>query len=148
MDKLLEDCKKHPGFKGIDRDMCIVESKTNTGTPLYIKIQENRIDAFRSDDAHVVATHKKGDKIKMELDEKLSDYFTKASVMEIRKHDDNDFSVDFQAGFQRGLFHHQTETDLCDSLSIHDYHINTNEPWMHWIGLDCEDEVVKDFLEG
>jgi len=146
--EMAEACKSHRGFISFRGNRCTVKSYSSSGVPLIIDITPDRIQAYRAEKANIVKTTIGDEGIKMEVEEELSDYFTKEPVMEISRRDDDNFMVDFEAGFQRGWFTGQSKKELCDRLPGDYSRINTRQPWLEWIGLSCKDKIVKMFVDG
>lgn len=144
----IKACKEHSKYYSFDGE-CVLESKASGGEPIMIKVSPDRIRAYRKHKPNIIKTGTDGEKIKMDTVPQLEHYFASSPVMEISKSiNDNEFIVDFEAGFQRGRYRHQTREDLCNHLTFDDSRINSKRPWLSWIGLDCSEDLINGFTEG
>src|SRR5204863_10043278 len=84
--------------------MTTLHRKTSMGVPVRIEIDEWTISAFREEPAQVLKReYRAGGSVHVEVESELSHHLTRAPVMTIRKcWSPGDFTVDFEAGFQRG----------------------------------------------
>src|SRR2546427_11196325 len=81
-----------------------LQRKTTMGVPVRIEIDEWTISAYREEPAQVLKSEYRVDgSVHVEVEPELSRHLTSEPVMTIRKNwSPGDFTVDFEAGFQRG----------------------------------------------
>jgi len=118
------------------------ERKTTMGIPVRIVIETNTIRAYRVEPAQVLTHEFKDGEMKTSVEPELSRYFTEEPVMEIRKHGCDDYTVDFDAGFQRGR------------ITVGQKELTTRCTWpqsgpgyLKWIGLSYADPEVRAWLK-
>lgn len=122
-----------------------VKTKSDEGVPLEVHITEDSIEAFRVEKPELEVIGKEKGKPEEELEAKLAE----RPVMEIWKTDEDEFSVDWEAGFQRGRVSGETKKDLIEGVDIDMYggpDIHSDKGWLEWIGLDPESDYLDDFL--
>ena len=61
---------------------------------------------------------------------------------------EKEWTVDFEAGFQRGLFPFQDREALCERLPSDLPRIDSRMPWLRWIGLDPHSDLLTGWLNG
>ena len=146
--EMAEACRSHNGFIKFSGNRCTVKTYSSSGVPLIVDITPDKIQAYRAERANVTKTTISDEGITIEEENELSDYFNSKPVMDIDRRDNDNFSVDFEAGFQRGWFTGQGRKEMCDRLPSGYSRINTKQPWLEWIGLSCKDKIVKMFVDG
>ena len=84
--------------------MTTLHRKTSMGVPVRIEIDEWTISAYREEAAQVLKREFRADgSVNIEVEPELSRHLTSEPVMTIKKcWSPGDFTVDFEAGFQRG----------------------------------------------
>jgi len=119
--------------------------KTNGGVPVRIEINEYGIQAYREEPARILQhTFDKDGGERIEVEPELSRYFTNEPVMRISKRANGiDFTVDFDAGFQRGRI-----TVGRDELVKRSHWPKSGPGYLKWIGLSAKDLEVREFLKG
>ena len=122
-------------------------TRSNGGKPLRVVMDEDYIYAYRAEPAQIISTKFESGETRVEVEPTLSKMFTEEPVMKIRKRtwgdpENPDFSVDFEAGFQRGAI-----TVGVDELCKKSQWPNRNGAgYLKWIGLSCNDPDVKAWL--
>ena len=117
--------------------------KTNGGRPVRIVINWNNIEAYRDEPVEIIQHEYKDGKETVSVEPELSRYFNEATVMEIRRHGEDDYTVDFDAGFQRGRI-----TVGQKQLTTRCSWPNPGAGYLNWIGLSYKDPEVRKFLRG
>jgi len=118
--------------------------KTSTGVPVRIEIDDWTISAYREEPAQVLKREYRADgSIHVEVEPELSRHLTSEPVMTINKcWSPGDFTVDFEAGFQRGR------------ITVGQRELTTRCSWpspapgyLKWIGLSWKDAEVRGWLK-
>ena len=139
---------------GVPRDVWL-ETQSNSGQTLRVHVQPGRIDAYRTDKPIIRTTRFENGEESVsfndETTEKLAEHLSREPVMSIWYRglgpDGPEWSVDFEAGFQRGLFSYQDREALTQRLSEGLPRIETRDPWLAWIGLNPDSELVSRWLD-
>ena len=118
--------------------------KTSMGVPVRIEIDEWTINAYREESAQVLKREYRADgSVHVEVEPSLSDHLTREPVMTIRKcWSPGDFTVDFEAGFQRGRI-----TVGQRELTTRCHWPNPGAGYLKWIGLRYADPEVRAWLK-
>jgi len=122
-------------------------TRSSGGKPLRVVMNEYTIYAYHSEPVQVMSTKFEGAETRIEIEPTLSEMFTKEPVMSIHKRswgdpENQEFFVDFSAGFQRGRI-----TVGVDELCKKSQWPNRNGAgYLKWIGLSCNDPDVKAWL--
>ena len=126
------------------RDPITLHRKTSTGVPVRIEIDDWTISAYREEPAQVLKREYRADgSIHVEVEPELSRHLTSEPVMTINKcWSPGDFTVDFEAGFQRGR------------ITVGQRELTTRCSWpspapgyLKWIGLSWSDAEVRAWLK-
>jgi len=123
--------------------MTTLHRRTSMGVPVRIEIDDWQISAYREEAAQVVKReYRANGSVHIEAEPELSRYLTSEPVMTIRKNwSPGDFTVDFEAGFQRGR------------ITVGQKQLTTRCSWpasgrgyLRWIGLSWSDPEVRAWL--
>jgi len=120
-------------------------TKSDTGKNLIVNITDNSIQAYTTEKPVLKVVGREKGIAEKELEESLY----RTPVMSINKLDKNRFTIDFEAGFQRGMVTGQTKKDLTEEVHVDMYHgedIDSDKGWLEWIGLDPKDKDLDAFL--
>lgn len=127
-----------------------IRTKTSGGEDVLVKIEKDRISAYRirKPKLRVVSSRKDG----MEGLEKLAESLFHTPVLTISKEaSGRRYTVDFDAGFQRGLITGLTKKQIMERIGkIEMYRgepIRDEEGFIAWIGLDPANPEHKEALE-
>lgn len=138
----------------VRRAPVVLPSGTNTGAPIRVvidydagTIQAYRVTAVKlretvlGETLGLVATGV----LEGEAARDLERYFMDEPVMSIRKtrYSDDDYEVDFEAGFQRGRIN-VGKDELCKKSQ---WPTKNGPPYLKWIGLKCTDPAVKEWFD-
>lgn len=136
----------------VRRAPVVLPSGTNTGKPIRVVIDYDAgtIEAYRITSMKIRETILGGTPgllatgpVEGEAARNLERYFMDEPVMKIRKRSEDDFEVDFEAGFQRGRIDVGRD-ELCKKSQ---WPNRNGQPYLKWIGLKCTDPAVKEWLE-
>ena len=124
-----------------------IPSGTSTGAPIRVVIDYDggEIRAYRMSPVKL-RTYTSPDSAGPhdEALETLERHLTEEPVMKIRRmYGEDDYEVDFDAGFQRGRIV-VGKDELCKKSQ---WPTKNGQPYLKWIGLKCTDPAVKEWFE-